>query len=205
MKKEIFVIGMFLCIMSNAFAQSETQTSEETSVFGNEKVNIQWSGLLTLNYHQRFSNVKPGIAFEATFNKHFVLGAFGQFTTGNFAIPYKGYQNNIITQEFGLTIGATQSTGKLFHIGGQLRVGAILMQADSTSEIKLSRRFTPTARDNGITVYPEINATLNLTKQLKLRAGTGFNFLMLNKETVVNERDLDTWFLNLSLIFSFKN
>lgn len=118
-------------------------------------------------------------------------------------MPFKGHQNNIITQDFGIIIGATQSTDKLFHIGGQLKVGAILMQADSTAEIKLSRLFTPTAKDNGITVYPEINANLNLTKNLKLRASTGFNFLMLNKETVANERDLDSWFFGTSLIYNF--
>lgn len=204
MRKFFFLMGIFLCLISKIFAQTETQNNEVASVFGNEKTEIQWSGLLTLNYHQKISNVKPGIAIEATINKHFVVGAFSQFTTGNFAMPYKGYQNNIITQDFGIIVGATQSTDKLFHIGGQLKIGAILMQADSTSEIKLSRPFSPTAKDNGITVYPEINANLNLTKWLKLRASTGFNFLMLNKETVVNERDLDTWFFGTSLIFNFR-
>ncbi|MBK9290858.1 MAG: hypothetical protein IPM52_04440 [Bacteroidetes bacterium] len=203
MKNVIFLTGVLLCLASKTFAQTETQNNGIASVFGSGKTEIQWSGLLTLNYHQKISNVKPGIAIEATINKHFVVGAFGQFTTGNFAMPFKGYQNNIITQDFGIIIGATQSTDKLFHFGGQLKVGAILMQADSTAEIKLSHPFTPTAKDNGITIYPEINANLNLTKHLKLRASTGFNFLMLNKETVVNERDLDTWFLNMALIFNF--
>lgn len=109
--------------------------------------------------------MKPGIAIEATINKHFVVGTFGQFTTGNFAMPFKGYQNNIITQEFGITIGGTSNIEKLFHFGGQVRIGYILMEADSTSEIKLFRSFTPTAKDNGITVYPELNVTLNLTKK----------------------------------------
>lgn len=201
--KITFFVGILLCLASKTFAQIETQNNGITSVFGSGKTKVQWSGLLTLNYHQKISNVKPGIAFEATFYKHFILGAFGQLTTGNFAMPFKGYQNNIVTQDFGIIVGATQSTDKLFHFGGQLKVGAILMQADSTAEVKLSRPFTPTAKDNGITVYPEINANLNLTKNLKLRTSTGFNFLLLNKETVVNERDLDTWFFGTSLIYNF--
>lgn len=202
MKNMILLTGIFLCLVTKNFAQTETHHNDIASVFGSGKTEIQWSGLLTLNYHQKVSNVKPGIAIEATINKHFVAGVFGQFTSGNFAMPYKGYRNNIITQDFGITIGAIHSTDKLFHFGGQLKVGAILMQADSTAEIKLSRPFTPTAKDNGITVYPEINANLNLTRNLKLRVSTGFNFLMLNKETIVNERDLDTWFFNTSLIFN---
>ncbi len=203
MKNIIFLIGILLCLVSKTFAQNKTQNNSIASVFGSSKTEIQWSGLLALNYHQRISNVKPGIAIEATINKHFIVGAFGQFTTGNFTMPFKGYQNNIITQDFGIIMGATQSTDRLFHFGGQLKVGAILMQADSTAEIKLSRPFTPTAKDNGITVYPEITANINLTKNLKLRASTGFNFLMLSKETIVNERDLDTWFFGTSLIYNF--
>lgn len=205
MKNVIFLTGVLLCLASKTFAQIETQNNGVSSVFGSDKTEIQWSGLLTLNYHQRISNVKPGIAIETTINKHFVVGAFGQFTTGNFAMPFKGYQNNIITQDFGIILGATQNTNKLFYLGGQIRIGAILMQADSTSEIKLFRSFTPTARDNGITVYPEINANINLSKRISWRVGTGFNFLMLNKETVVKERDLDTWFFNTTLLFRFKN
>jgi len=201
MKSLIHLILFAICCVNfNAYAQSDSVST----IFGKSKVQVEWNGLLTLNYHKVNSNIKPGIAVEAVINQYFVVGAFAQFTSGNFAMPYKGYQNNIITQDFGIVVGATQSTKKLFHIGGQLKIGAILMQADSTSEIKLFRPFTPTAKDNGITIYPEINANLNLTKRLKLRAATGYNFLLLNKETVVNERDLDTWFFSTSLIFSFR-
>jgi outer membrane protein W len=194
------ILIIIYCISFNAYAQ----TDSINTIFGKSKVQVEWNGLLTLNYHKVNSNVKPGIAVEAIINRHFVVGAFAQFTSGNFAMPYKGYQNNIITQDFGIIVGATQSIQKLFHIGGQLKVGAILMQADSTSEIKLFRPFTPTAKDNGITIYPEINANLNLSKRLKLRTTTGYNFLLLNKETVVNERDLDTWFFSTSFIFTFR-
>ncbi len=193
-------IMMIFCCSCNAYAQ----TDSVSSIFGYSTPPLEWSGIFTLNYHQVNSNVKPGLALEAVINQHLIVGAFAQFTSGNFAIAYKGYQNNVITQDFGITLGATQSTKQLFHVGGQLKVGVILMQADSASEIKLFRPFTPTAKDFGITVYPEINANLNLTKRLKLRASTGYNFLLLNKESVVNERDLDTWFFSVALIFSFR-
>ena len=100
-------------------------------------------------------------------------------------MPYKGHQNNIITQYFEIIVGVTQFTKKLFHVGGQLKIGAILVQADSTSETKLFRPFTPTAKCNGITIYLEINTNLNLIKRLKLRAATGYNFLFMNKEALV--------------------
>lgn len=202
MKKVLF--GGFLLLMAtNTFGQNEKPDSAIASVFGNGNLEIEWRSVFSLSYHQKISNIKPGIALEATLNKYLIVGVFGQFTSGNFSMPYRNYQNNIITQDFGLILGATQNADRLFYCGGQIRIGAIFLQADSSSEIKLLRSFTPTARDQGITVYPEINANINLSKRITWRTGTGFNFLMLKKETIVNERVLDTWFLNSALLFRF--
>lgn len=73
MKNIIFLTSILLCLVNKTFAQTETQNNGIASVFGSGKTEIQWSGLLTLNYHQRISNMKPGIAIEATLNKHFVV------------------------------------------------------------------------------------------------------------------------------------
>ena len=85
-----------------------------------------------------------------------------------------------------------------------MKVGLIQLQADSTGEISPFHKNTFTAEDSGITIYPEVNASLNLLKRFKLRMATGYNVLLINKETVVNERDLDSWFFSTSLIFTLR-
>lgn len=103
MKFLIHSILIAICSVSfNAYAQKDSIST----IFGKSKVQVEWNGLLTLNYHNVNSNVKPGLAIGAIINQHFVLGAFAQFSSGNFAMPYKGYQNNIITQDFGIIVGA---------------------------------------------------------------------------------------------------
>ncbi len=185
-------------------AQSKMQEDSIQAVFGHSRVDVEWRLLATLTYHKVNSNVKPGLEVEAVINKHLVVGLFAQFTSGNFAMKYNGYQNNIITKDFGFLIGATQNDYKLFHFGAQLKVGYIGLQADSTGEISPFRKNSITAEDNGVTIYPEINASLNLSRRIKFRMATGYNVLLLNKETVVNDRDLDSWFFCTSLIFTLR-
>lgn len=202
MKRIILIFAIFFNFALIVKAQSKDINNEVASIFSNKKTEIDWKGLFTLTFHQKISNVKPGIAIETLINQNLILGVFGQFTSGNFALPFNEFQNNIITQDFGIIIGATENINKLFHLSGQIRIGVILMQADSSHSISLSKPFNSTSNDNGITIYPELNANLNLTYFLKLRAGLGFNFLMLNKESVVKERDLDTWFFTTALIIN---
>lgn len=204
--KYFFILLIFALIfpLPGVKAQQTVRKDSVEAVFSNSKVNVEWNLLATLNYHKVNSNVKPGLALEVVINRHFVTGLFAQFTSGNFAVKHNGYQNNVISKDFGFFIGTTQKTSKLVHLGAQLKVGLIQLQADSTGEISPFHKNTFTAEDSGITIYPEVNASLNLLKRFKLRMATGYNVLLINKETVVNERDLDSWFFSTSLIFTLR-
>lgn len=196
-------VWLFLGVLLSVNSFSQNDSTLQYIDWKNSKAEYQAG--FSANFHQAYSNLKPGFFFEAVIDDRFHIGVYGQMTTGNFAYQYPDYQNNILTQDVGVSIGFSQDNNKKIHVGTGVKIGYITMQADSTKEVSAFESFTPTSKDNGIIFYPEINATVNLSKHLRYRMGTGYNVLMLSDETVVPNKSLDTWFFVMSLIYCFNN
>lgn len=155
---------------------------------------------LTFEHHTNISNTKPGVEAGVIFNRMFVCGAYGQGTTGNFGIRYyTGDIHNIMFGEGGLFAGYITQYAKPIHFGGLLKIGYISLVADD-QEMKLFKDVDPVAEDGGMVFHPEFFTETNITKHIKVRLGLGYSFNSLDKESVICNKDLDSWTMNLSIL-----
>lgn len=155
---------------------------------------------LVFEHHANISNTKPGIEAGVVINQKFFCGIYGQTTTGNFGIAYEDAIHNIMFGEAGVVAGCVTNYRKPVHFGGVFKIGYISLLADD-EELKLFKESDPVAEDNGLVFHPEIFSEVNMCKPLKIRLGLGYSFNSLDKESVICNRDLDSWTMNLSLLF----
>jgi hypothetical protein len=171
-------------------------------VFSNKEKNIQlnYYGALTFQHFSVVSNTMPGIEGGIVFNKKLFAGVYGHGTTGNFGMSYGGTIHNIMSGEGGLFVGYIGQFPKPIHMGGMLKTGYISLVADD-KEMKLFKKVDSVAKDGGMVFHPELFAEANITKQLKIRLGLGYSFHSLDKESVAYNCQLDSWTMNLGILF----
>jgi hypothetical protein len=197
MKVTIVAITMALLGMSS-MAQEEHYDCVFCPHPGTTGYNL-YAGL-TFEHHASITNTKPGVEAGVIFNRMFVCGAYGQGTTGNFGIRYyNGDIHNIMFGEGGVFAGYVAGYSKPIHFGGTLKIGYIALVADD-QEMKLFKDVEPIAEDGGMVFHPEVFTETNVTKHIKVRLGAGYSFNSLDKESVICNKDLDSWTMNLSVL-----
>jgi hypothetical protein len=147
------------------------------------------------------TNTMPGLELGVVLNRNFMMGAFGQGTVGNFSHLHNTENYSVMLGEGGIMAGYVTEPFKTLHFGGTFKVGYVSLVADD-EEIKLFSDFEPVAEDAGVVYHPEIFSELNVSRFMKIRLGAGYSFYLLNDESILCNTELDSWTLNMSLVFS---
>jgi len=198
MKKTSLSAAMIFILM--AVSAQENTYNYLFKVNQENPLKKEWYIGLTSKHMQVNSNSMPGIEGGIMFNDAFLAGVYGMGTSGNFSyLNYNGF-NHIMFGEGGLFAGYVSNPDQMLHFGGTIKLGYISLLAHE-NEIKIFDDIEPTAEDDGVVYHPEIFSEINVAKFLKIRVGLGYSFYVFDEETVLCNKDLDSWNMNVGLIF----
>jgi hypothetical protein len=147
------------------------------------------------------TNTMPGLEVGLAMNNNLMLGIYGQGTVGNFYNESYAGNFNVVFGEAGIMAGYLSEPNKTLHFGGLLKLGHVSMFADD-EEIKIFKGFEPVAKDKGIVYHPEVFSELNVSRYMKIRLGAGYSFYLLDRENIMCNKTLDSWTLNMGIVFS---
>jgi hypothetical protein len=198
--KRIFI----LMAAASFFILSNAQDSNYESIFNKDsgKKNL-WKPYAGLTFQHLYvkTNTMPGVDLGVSINNNLMVGIYGQGTVGNFSHLTNDVLYNIMLGEGGFLVGYVTKPNKTLHFGGTFKLGYVSMVADD-EEIKLFNDFEPVAEDAGVVYHPEIFSEINVSKFMKVRLGAGYSFYLLNDESIMCNQTLDSWTLNLGIVFS---
>jgi hypothetical protein len=195
---------IILLALASTFILSSAQDNGFDYIFNkplSQKNSWKLYGELTFQHLNVKTNTMPGLEVGVTFNNNFMMGVYGQGTSGNFYHLYNNTEENIMFGEGGFVVGYIKEPNKILHFGGLFKLGYISIVADDV-EMELFKDFEPTAEDNGMVYHPELFSELNISKFMKARLGVGYSFFVFDNETVMCNKSLDSWTLNLGFVFS---
>lgn len=198
MKKILLSVAIFSVAM--AIAAQENNYNYLFKENQENPLKKEWYVGLTSKHMQVNSNTMPGIEAGVMLNDAFLVGIYGMGTSGNFTFQnYNGF-NHIMYGEGGLLAGYVANPDQMLHFGGTIKLGYLSLIAHE-DEIRVFDDFEPTAEDDGVVYHPEIFSEINVARFLKVRVGLGYSFYVFDEETVLCNKDLDSWNMNVGLIF----
>jgi hypothetical protein len=191
MKKRL-ILAVFIFMFSYC-VKTSAQQRDSLQYLHWDRSKIEYHLGVNTYYHTSYSNVKPGLQFEVLIDRRLGLGVYNNISTGNFAFHQAHAQTNVMSFEQGFSLAIYNNTDKLIHLGAGLKIGFLFLKGDSTKELGLGNIGTAALNDKGISFYPELHATINLSKHFRFQIGTAYNAWMLQNESVVSARSFDTW------------
>lgn len=192
----LLLISIALLLTKGSFSQ----VNEQEFLFGQNNKPKVYAGL-SLKHLAVKSNTLPGIEAGVVLADHLYAGVYGMGTAGNFSVITPSDTLNVMFGECGLSLFFTDRPTALLHFGGGLRLGYVSLHA-ADKEIKLFEAVDAVAEDNALVYHPEVFAEVNLTRFSKVRIGAGYSFYLFEQENILCNKDLDSWTMNLGIVFS---
>jgi hypothetical protein len=159
---------------------------------------------VTLQHVYLKTNNMPGVEAGFAFDNNLMLGVFGQGTIDKcFSESFAG-NINVIHGEGGFMAGYVSEPDRCMRMGGLLKLGYVTLVADE-EEIRLFKYFEPKAIDYGMICHPEIFGEIDITPYIRIHLGTGYSFHLLHGQSVLSEQSLNSWTMDLGLIFINKS
>lgn len=192
----LLLVSIALLLTKGSFSQ----VNEQEFLFSHNNKPKVYAGF-SLTHLAVKSNTLPGIEAGVILADHLYAGVYGMGTAGNFTNVYAPDTLSVMFGEGGLALFFVDKPNNLLHFGGGIRIGYASFVADD-KEIKIFEEVDPVAEDNALVYHPEIFAEINLSPFSKVRVGAGYSFYLFDQENILCNKSLDSWTMNLGIVFS---